>query len=99
MLKLLAQNEINYLKSDGEFENRIKQLIIKEPELTIDSRLADSLCAIDNEEFRCIIPGYTDKKISEIGNMLLTKNEDAIVLRRSITEHIMAMITSIRGYE
>ena len=99
MLKLLAQNEINYLKSDGEFENRIKQLIIKEPELTIDSRLADSLCAIDNEEFRCIIPGYTDKKISEIGNMLLTKNEDAIVLRRSITEYIMAMITSIRGYE
>lgn len=99
MLKLLAQNEINYLRSDGEFENRIKKLIIKEPELTIDSRLADSLCAIDNEDFRCIIEGYTDKKISEIGNMLLTESEDAIALRRSITEHIMAMITSIRGYE
>lgn len=99
MLKLLAQNEINYLRSDGEFENRIKKLIIKEPELTIDSRLADSLCAIDNEDFSCIIEGYTDKKISEIGNMLLTESEDAIALRRYITEHIMAMITSIRGYE
>ncbi|PDP68568.1 hypothetical protein [Prevotella intermedia] len=99
MLKLLAQNEINYLRSDGEFENKIKKLIIKEPELTIDSRLADSLCAIDNEDFRCIIEGYTDKKISEIGNMLLTESEDAIALRRYITEHIMAMITSIRGYE
>lgn len=99
MLKLLAQNKINYLKSDGEFENRIKKLIIKEPELTIDSRLADSLCAIDNEDFRCIIEGYTDKKISEIANMLLTESEDAIALRRYITEHIMAMITSIRGYE
>ena len=99
MLKLLAQNEINYLRSDGEFENKIKQLIIKEPDLTIDSRLADSLCAIDNEDFRCIIEGYTDKKISEIGNMLLTESEDAIALRRYITEHIMAMITSIRGYE
>ena len=99
MLKLLAQNEINYLRSDGEFGNRIKNLIIKEPEVTIDSRLADSLCAIDNEDFRCIITGYTDKKISEIGNMLLTESEDAIALRRSITEHIMAVITSIRGYE
>ena len=99
MLKLLAQNEINYLRSDGEFENRIKKLIIKEPELTIDYRLADSLCAIDNEDFRCIIPGYTDKRISEIGKMLLTKGEEAIALRRSITEHIMANITSILDYE
>ena len=99
MLKLLAQNEINYLSSDREFENKIKQLIIKEPDLTIDSRLADSLCALDNENFKCIIPEYTDKRISEIGKMLLTKGEEAIALRRSITEHIMANITSILDYE
>lgn len=99
MLKLLAQNEINYLSSDGEFENKIKQLIIKEPDLTIDSRLADSLCALDNENFKCIIPEYTDKRISEIGKMLLMKGEEAIALRRSITEHIMANITSILDYE
>lgn len=99
MLKLLTQNDINYLSSDGEFENKIKQLIVKEPDLTIDSRLADSLCALDNENFRCIIPEYTDKRISEIGKMLLTKGEEAIALRRSITEHIMANITSILDYE
>lgn len=78
---------------------KIKQLIIKEPDLTIDSRLADSLCALDNENFKCIIPEYTDKRISEIGKMLLTKGEEAIALRRSITEHIMANITSILDYE
>lgn len=99
MLKLLAQNEINYLSSEGEFENKIKHLIIKEPELTIDSRLADSLCAIDNENFKCFIPGYTDKKICEIGKILLMKGEEAIALKRSITEHIMANITSILDYE
>ena len=99
MLKLLAQNEINYLSSDGVFENKIKQLIIKEPDLTIDSRLADSLCTLDNENFKCIMPEYTDKRISEIGKMLLTKGEDAIALRRSITEYIMANITSILDYE
>ena len=99
MLKLLAQNEISYLSSEGEFENKIKQLIIKEPELTIDSRLADSLCAIDNEKFKCVIPGYTDKKICEIGKMLLRRDEEAIALRMSITDHIMANITSILDYE
>ena len=95
----LSPQKSGYLTELLKNENRIKKLIIKEPELTIDSRLADSLCAIDNEDFRCIIEGYTDKKISEIGNMLLTESEDAIALRRYITEHIMAMITSIRGYE
>ena len=45
------------------------------------------------------MPEYTDKRISEIGKMLLTKGEDAIALRRSITEYIMANITSILDYE
>ena len=99
MLKLLTRNEISYLSSEGEFENKFKKLIIKEPELTIDSRLAESLCAIDNEKFKCFIPGYTDKRISEIGKMLLSKDEEAIALRRCITEHIVANITSILDYE
>ena len=64
MLRLLAQNEINYLSSEGEFEINFKKLIVKEPDMTIDARLADSLRAIDNEKFKCSIPGYSDKKIS-----------------------------------
>ena len=42
MLKLLAQNEINYLSSEGAFEINFKKLIVKEPDMTIDARLADS---------------------------------------------------------
>lgn len=99
MLKMLAQNEISYLSSEGEFENKIKKLIIKEPDLTIDSRLADSLCAIDNEKFKCFIPGYKDKKICEIGKLLLTKGEESIKLRKSISDHIIANITTILDYE
>ncbi len=99
MLKLLAQNEISYLSSGDEFEVKFKKLIVKEPYLTIDTRLADSLRAIDNEKFKCSISGYTDKRISEIGELLLANDDETIALRKSITDYIMAGITSIQNYE
>ena len=99
MLKLLAQNEINYLSSEGEFEINFKKLIVKEPDMTIDARLADSLRAIDNEKFKCSIPGHSDKKISEIGELLLVKGTKTIALKKSVTDHIMANITAIQHYE
>lgn len=99
MLKLLAQNEINYLSSEGEFEINFKKLIVKEPDMTIDARLADSLRAIDNEKFKCSISGYSDKKISEIGELLLVKGTKTIALKKSVTDHIIANITAIQHYE
>lgn len=36
-LKLLSQNEICYLSSEGEFEQKFKGLIVREPDLTIDA--------------------------------------------------------------
>lgn len=99
MLKLLSKNEIHYLGSDNEFEQKFKRLIEKEADKTIDTRLAESLLSIDNDKFKCSIPGYTDKKLSEIGELLLVNGEDKIVLRKNITEHILAYISSIRDYE
>ena len=99
MLRLLAQNEINYLSSEGEFEINFKKLIVKEPDMTIDARLADSLRAIDNEKFKCSIPGNSDKKISEIGELLLARGAKTIALKKSITDHIIANITAIQYYE
>lgn len=99
MSRLLAQNEINYLSSEGEFEINFKKLIVKEPDMTIDARLADSLRAIDNEKFKCSIPGYSDKKISEIGELLLARGAKTIALKKSITDHIIANITAIQYYE
>ena len=99
MLRLLAQNEINYLSSEGEFEINFKKLIVKEPDMTIDARLADSLRSIDNEKLKCSIPGYSDKKISEIGELLLARGAKTIALKKSITDHIIANITAIQYYE
>lgn len=99
MLKLLAQKGFSYLKSEGDFEDKFKSLIQTEPEKSIDTRLADSLFSLQQDRFRCSIPDYTDKKISEIGEMLFADGDQSLALRRSITEHIMAYITSIRDYE
>lgn len=99
MIKLLNRNEVNFLRNENEFVDKFKKLITKEKNLTIDVRLADSLRDIDNGDFMCLIPGYTDKKISEIGNLLLKENEDTISLKKNITQHIMACITSIRDYD
>lgn len=100
MLKLLTRNEINYLSSEGEFENGFKKLITMEPNITLDARLIDSLLSIDNEKFRCSIPKYANKKVSEIGKLLANNNGDeTIALKKEITEQIIAYITSIQDYE
>lgn len=99
MLKILALNDIHYLRGEGEFENEFKSLIAKEPDITIDSRLIEVLQTLDCDNLKCSIPGYTDKKISDIGDLLLKKGSDVVALRKNIVDHILAYITSINGYE
>ena len=89
----------NVINSSKDFVQKFKRLIEKEADKTIDTRLAESLRSIDNDKFKCSIPGYTDKKLSEIGELLLENGEDKIALKKKITEHILAYISSIRDYE
>lgn len=99
MIKLLSKNDIAYLSSVGEFENKFKQLIVQEKNISIDDRLIDLLCALDNERFRCSLPEFKGDKINEIGKKLLNNDSEAIALRKEIAEQILAYITSIQGYE
>ena len=62
MLKILAQTDIHYLSGEGEFENEFKSLIAKEPDITIDSRLIDSLHTLNCDNLKCSISWITDKK-------------------------------------
>lgn len=98
-LKLLAQNEISYLKSEGEFENKFKNLIKNDPVKSIDDHLSESLRSLTLENFRCSIPGYTKLNINEIGELLLYKGPESAKLKQSITDHIVAYITDIKNYE
>ncbi len=99
MLKLLARFDIDYLKSGGEFENKFKGLLEKEPDITIDARMIESMQVINSDKIYCSIPPYTNKTIAEIVELLESKNSQAIDLRKEITDHIMAIITDVKGYE
>ena len=39
------------------------------------------------------------QKICEIGELLLAKGAQAIALKKNVTEHVIANITSIQNYE
>lgn len=99
MLKLLARYDIDYLKSGGEFENKFKSLLEKEPDITIDARMIESMQAINSDTIHCSIPPYKNKTIAEIGQLLLSKDSRAIALRKEITDHIMAIVTDVEEYE
>lgn len=99
MLKLLARYDIDYLKSGGELENKFKSLLEKEPDITIDARMIESMQAINSDMIHCSIPPYKNKTIAEIGQLLLSKDSRAIALRKEITDHIMAIVTDVEEYE
>ena len=99
MLKLMTQHEIEYLTSEGEFENKFKRLIEKEPNVSLESRLAESMRAIDGGEVCCAIPPFSNNSLTEIADLLLSKEEQSVALKKEITDHIMAYITSMKTYE
>lgn len=99
MLQLITQHEIKYLTSAGEFESKFKHLIEKEPNITIDARLAESMMAIDGGEVRCAIPTFEKLTLGEIAELLLSKDDKSIALRKELTDHIMACITQFNTYE
>lgn len=99
MLKLITQHEIEYLTSEGEFENKFKRLIEKEPNISLESRLAESMYAMHGDDICCAIPPFDKKPIAEIANLLLSKDEQSVALKKEITDHIMAYITSVKTYE
>ena len=99
MLKLITQHEIEYLTSEGEFENKFKRLIEKEPNVSLESRLAESMRAIDGGEVCCAIPPFSNNSLTEIADLLLSKEEQSVALKKEITDHIMAYITSMKTYE
>lgn len=98
-LKLLTRFDIDYMKSEGEFEKKFKSMLEKEPDITIDTRIIESLQAINNERIQCSIPLYKDKSLREISEILLSRDPSAILLRKEIVDHVLAVITKINGYE
>lgn len=98
-LKLLARYDVEYMKSEGEFGTKLKGLIAKEPNMSIDNQLSENLLAIDNNDVHCAIPPYDQMTLAEVATLLMSNDERSVKFKKEITDHIMAIITKIEGYE
>ena len=99
MLKLLTNYDVEYWTSEGEFAAKLKSLIAKEPNISIDDQLTDSMMDINSEKILFSIPPFNDMKLPEVAKIMKSKDSRSIKLRKEITDHIMAMITKIGNYE
>lgn len=98
-LKLLARYDLEYMKSEDEFGTKLKGLIAKEPNISIDEQLSENLMAIGNNGVHCAIPPYDQMTLTEVAMLLISQNEHSVKLKREIIDHFMAIITKIEGYE
>jgi len=73
-LKLLNTYNIDYLNSEGEFENKFKVLITKEQDFTIDNYLIDKMAGINSDKILCAINPYENKSLSEVASLLTLKD-------------------------
>ena len=55
--------------------------------------------AINGNDICCAIPPFDKKPMAEIANLLLSMDEQSVALKKEITDHIMAYITSVKTYE
>ena len=98
-LKLLARYDVEYMKSEGEFGAKLKSLIEKEPNISIDDQLSESLRAICGNDVHCAIPSYEHVPMSAIADLLISNSSDSTKLKKEIIDHVMAVITKFEGYE
>lgn len=99
MLKLLTRYDVEYWKSEGEFGAKLKSLIAKEQNISIDDQLTESMMDINSDMILFSIPPFNNMTLPEVAKIMMSKDSRSIKLRKEITDHIMAIITKIDAYE
>lgn len=98
-LKFLAQFNVEYLKSEGDFENNFKNIIETEPILSIDSMLIDRIHTLeDNNQFSVLYP-FEQLTLKALADELGNNTSFSQKLKNEIVDHLLAKIISIKGYE
>lgn len=98
-LKLLSQYNVEYLTSEGAFENNFKKLIETEPIFTIDNLLANKLYAIGNNPMVSLIPPYERMGLNELADLFSVASTGSQKIKNEIADHILANIINVEGYE
>lgn len=99
MLKLLTRYDVEYWKSEDGFGTKLKGLITKEQDISIDDQLTENMMDINSDKILFSIPPFDNMTLPEVAKIMISKDSRSIKLRKEITDHIMAIITKIDAYE
>lgn len=97
-IKQIAGNNNHFFKSDGEFENKFKQLILSSPDISIEKRLIDELHSLDNNKLTCNLPPFEAMSTHELADALESETDVSQTIKKELVDHIIALLFDIDEY-
>lgn len=97
-IKQIAGKNNHFFKSDGEFENKFKQLILSSPDISIEKRLIDELHSLDNNKFTCNLPPFEAMSTHELADALESETDVSQTIKKELVDHIIALLFDIDEY-
>jgi hypothetical protein len=98
LIKQIVGKNKYFFKSDGEFENKFKQLILSSPDISIDKRLIDELHSLDCNKVTCNLPPFEALSTHELANAIESETSVSQAIKKELVDHIIALLFDIDEY-
>lgn len=98
LIKQIVGKNKYFFKSDGEFENKFKQLILSSPDISIDKRLIDELHSLDCNKVTCNLPPFDAMSTHELANAIESETSVSQAIKKELVDHIIALLFDIDEY-
>lgn len=97
-IKQIAGKNNHFFKSDGEFEDKFKQLILSSPNISIEKRLIDELHSLDNNKVTCNLPSFEGMSTHELADAIESETDVSQTIKKELVDHIIALLFDIDEY-
>ena len=97
-IKQIAGKNNYFFKSDGEFEDKFKQLILSSPNISIEKRLIDELHSLDNNKVTCNLPPFEAMSTHELADAIESETDVSQMIKKELVDHIIALLFDINEY-
>ncbi len=87
-----------FFKSDGEFENKFKQLILSSPDISIERRLIDELHYLDTAKITCNLPPFNPMSTHELADLLESNTRESQKFKKELVDHLIALLFEPKEY-
>lgn len=97
-IKLIASKNNYFFKSDGEFENKFKKLILSSPKISIDKKLIEELHSLDIPIVKCRLPSFESLSTHEFADLLEKDSSTSQIIKKEIVDHLISLLFDIDEY-